>query len=442
MIAETDSRPTVGSYSLLPSDEDFLASLEVSGFQPSMVDRLRVAWKSYQEYPSPRRRDEAWRFSSRPGFYSGSPISAEPPLEFEEVRFDPDIAYAGEMTFIDGLPSGEVRLSGKLRLAGVVFCPLTDFYASAESDFALFDAVSGPDLGSTKYDLLNQALASSGFVLKVPQGLEIEEPFLVRYHYTEENRYHFARSYVQAGPFAKVNLLEAYSSTRNHRGGICSFASRVHVQESGQITRKVIQDLSPAVESLILDSERVERDGRLKSIAVHTGSSRARYENVVRITGSGAEARLYSLSAATGKRELDQRTLQIHDAPHAFSDLLFKNALLDQSRTIFSGLIQVATGAQQTDAYQTNRNLLLDPTAIATALPGLEIEADDVKCSHGATTGRIDEEEIFYMMQRGISRRVAQELAVAGFFEEVVSLFDIEEVREVLRNLLKQRFHE
>ena len=110
---------------------------------------------------------------------------------------------------------------------------------------------------------------------------------------------------------------------------------------------------------------------------------------------------------------MDQRTLQVHNAPNAVSDLLYKNALLDRSRTIFSGLIKVAVGAQQTDAYQTNRNLLLDPRAEANALPGLEILANDVKCSHGATTGNVDAGQLFYMMSRGIDERTAMKLLVS-----------------------------
>ncbi|MGE9289984.1 MAG: SufD family Fe-S cluster assembly protein, partial [Puniceicoccales bacterium] len=139
-------------------------------------------------------------------------------------------------------------------------------------------------------------------------------------------------------------------------------------------------------------------------------------------------------------QEFDQRTLQIHNAPNAVSDLLYKNALMDYSRTIFSGLIKVAKNAQQTDAYQTNRNLLLNETAQANSLPGLEIEANDVKCSHGATTGQLDRDELFYFLQRGIPKVTAQQLMVFGFFEEVIEQFDNEELEENLRELIRGKF--
>ena len=158
----------------------------------------------------------------------------------------------------------------------------------------------------------------------------------------------------------------------------------------------------------------------VKNLAVNIGAERARFENQTRIEGTGADVKMYSLTVAEESQEFDQRTFQTHNAGNAVSDLLYKNALLDKSRTIFSGLIKVAEGAQQTDAYQTNRNLLLDPTAEANALPGLEILANDVKCSHGATTGNVDRRELFYMMQRGIAKRDAMKLMVFGFFEEVI----------------------
>tara|TARA_Y100000814_G_scaffold188441_1_gene138045 strand:+ start:43 stop:489 length:447 start_codon:yes stop_codon:yes gene_type:complete len=140
-------------------------------------------------------------------------------------------------------------------------------------------------------------------------------------------------------------------------------------------------------------------------------------------------------------QEIDQRTLQTHAAPNATSNLLFKNALMGESKTIFSGLIKVGETAQQTDAYQTNRNLLLNRSAEANSLPGLEIEANDVKCSHGATTSEIDEEAIFYMLARGIPKQVAQELLVYGFFEEVLNRIADDTLAESARQMIRGKFH-
>jgi Fe-S cluster assembly protein SufD len=149
---------------------------------------------------------------------------------------------------------------------------------------------------------------------------------------------------------------------------------------------------------------------------------------------------MLSLSCVDGRQEYDHRTLQHHAAPHCWSDLLFKNTLNHRAKTIFQGLIRVAPGASQTDAYQTNRNLLLNPDAEADSLPGLEILNDDVKCSHGATTGEVNEEELFYMMTRGISPAAGKQLIALGFYEDVLERLGDEALREEVRTLIHAKF--
>jgi Fe-S cluster assembly protein SufD len=201
-----------------------------------------------------------------------------------------------------------------------------------------------------------------------------------------------------------------------------------------------VQDWNEKTISFQIDTTVAGRDAQVQNVAVNIGAERARFESQTRIEGPGADVKMYSLTVAEETQEFDQRTFQTHKAGNAVSDLLYKNALLNKSRTIFSGLIKVAEGAQQTDAYQTNRNLLLDPTAEANSLPGLEILANDVRCSHGATTGNVDEAELFYMMQRGISRRVAMQLMVFGFFEEIIEKVDNDELAENIRQLIHKKF--
>jgi len=149
---------------------------------------------------------------------------------------------------------------------------------------------------------------------------------------------------------------------------------------------------------------------------------------------------MLAITVATGAREYDQRTLQIHQAPNTKSDLLYKNALLDQARTIFSGLIVVDPDAQKTDAYQSNRNLMLSDDAESNSLPGLEIQANDVRCTHGATSSRIDPEQEFYLKSRGIPPKAANELLIFGFFEEVLSRLESEELHAALRSLIRAHF--
>ena len=149
---------------------------------------------------------------------------------------------------------------------------------------------------------------------------------------------------------------------------------------------------------------------------------------------------MLAITAADGSQEFDQRTLQVHQAPNTKSDLLYKNALLDRARTIFSGLIIVDPDAQKTDAYQSNRNLMLSDDAEANSLPGLEIQANDVRCTHGATTGRIDPEQEFYLRSRGIDAARADQLLIFGFFEEVLNRLQHEGIHAALREVIASKF--
>ena len=172
---------------------------------------------------------------------------------------------------------------------------------------------------------------------------------------------------------------------------------------------------------------------------LNLGGRYVRSEAVSHLRGPGGRSDMLSITSAEGSQIIDQRTLQIHEAPNTASDLLYKNALNDTSRTIFTGLIRVDPGAHKTDAYQKVRNLLLTDEAEANSAPGLEIEADDVRCTHGATSGQVDTEELFYLLSRGIPLREAQRLVVFGFLNEVTERLPHEPLQELLRDRLHAR---
>ena len=174
---------------------------------------------------------------------------------------------------------------------------------------------------------------------------------------------------------------------------------------------------------------------------MNLGASVARVDLGAWLAGPGARSDMLGLYFATGDQHFDHNTRQDHVVPHATSDLLYKGALYDRAKTVFRGIIRVHPKAQRTDAYQTNRNLLLSPDAEAVTLPNLEIEADDVRCSHGATVGHLDDEELFYLMSRGMPRRVAERLVIFGFFGEVLERLPLPGVVEELRAAIEARLH-
>jgi Fe-S cluster assembly protein SufD len=295
-------------------------------------------------------------------------------------------------------------------------------------------------LGSEKYFGLHSQFVKAGSVLYVPKGIEIKDPFINYYWTCGENSAVFPHTLIIAEDNAKLSVVDIFFSDTEQNEALNVSVSNIHAANSAKIFRKVIQNWNEKTVSFQLDTTVAHRDSSVKNIAINIGAKRARYENQSRIEGPGAEVKMYSLTVAEENQEFDQRTSQTHIAGNAVSDLLYKNALLDNARTIFSGLIKVAENAQQTDAFQTNRNLLLDPTADANSLPGLEILANDVKCSHGATTGNVDKEELFYMLQRGISKREAMKLMVFGFFEEIIEKVHNDELAESLRSLIHKKF--
>jgi Fe-S cluster assembly protein SufD len=176
------------------------------------------------------------------------------------------------------------------------------------------------------------------------------------------------------------------------------------------------------------------------SLNLHLGSRYSRFESLSRLVGEGARSDLLAVAVAKNQQEFDARTLQDHVSPRSASDLLYKNALDDRARTIFGGLIRVEPRAHFTDAYQKVRNLLLSDDAEANSMPGLEILADNVRCTHGATSGQIDEDELFYLRARGIPIPVAQRLIVTGFLDEVVQRLDHPSIAEHLHRLIEEKF--
>ena len=189
-----------------------------------------------------------------------------------------------------------------------------------------------------------------------------------------------------------------------------------------------------------MNTTTVDHDAAAMSLNVNLGARYSRFESLSRLVGEGGRSDLLAIAIADRDQEFDARTLQDHASPHTTSDLLYKNALADQSRSIFGGLIRVEPHAHFTDAYQKVRNLLLSDDAEADSMPGLEILADNVKCSHGATSGQIDEDEMFYLLSRGIPPNVARRLLVTGFLDEVLRRLEDPTIVGHLQKLIEEKF--
>ena len=207
-----------------------------------------------------------------------------------------------------------------------------------------------------------------------------------------------------------------------------------------KVTYVCAQEWASNVIALQMNSTVVDHDASAMSLNLHVGAKYSRFESLSRLVGEGGRSDLLAVAVAKHQQEFDARTLQDHISPRTASDLLYKNALDDRARTIFGGLIRVEPHAHFTDAYQKVRNLLLSDDAEANSMPGLEIHADNVRCTHGATSGQIDEDELFYLRTRGIPTKIAQRLLVTGFLDEVIQRLDQPDIAAHLQRLIEEKF--
>jgi len=445
MTTTLASQPQASAQTSSVTDEaTFRRHLEESVLPAAAKEHMQKAWQRFQSLPMPKRKDEKWRFASRIDFdltdFNIPSSLREEARKAVMERSNLVSSLSSRLIFADNQRVHQDPIPRELAEKGVVFEPLA---AALDRMPELVDSYlfrTATQLGAEKFHALHESFLESGYVLSIPDGVEITDPFVTYHWHASDGAALFPHILVVAGAHSKVNLVDFCFSLDEEATGFSCSVGNVFARPGAKVFRKTVQAWNERVVGMQLDTNNAYRDAEITAINLNMGGRRSRFENEVRIEEPGAHINLYSLTVAQGEQEFDQRTLQIHGAPDATSNLLYKNALMDKSRTIFSGLIRVDPGAQRTDAYQTNRNLLLDPTADANSLPGLEIEANDVKCSHGATTGRLDHEELFYMLQRGIPKPVAQELLVFGFFEEVIEKFENEELEENLRELIRSKF--
>lgn len=346
---------------------------------------------------------------------------------------------AGRLTFVDDrVVQGEEPARG-LRAKGVLWASLEEAFTSHGDILQEYLMTITPNLGSEKFQALHSALLRTGTLLYVPRGVEIEQPFVTQHWSCEDSLALFPHTLIIAEERARVNLVDVFMhAKRDTRQLVCGCTSII-AGPGSHVSYTAVQDWNLNTTSLHLNAVRAHRDSTVRTMILNFGSKHLRSEHHSQLEGIGANVESYSLSIPSGNQEFDHRTLQTHKAPQSRSNLLYKNALMDRARTIFSGLIRVDEIAQKTDAYQTNRNLLLSDTAEANSLPGLEILANDVKCSHGATTGRIDRNQLYYLLSRGIHRHVAEQLLVFSFLNEIVDKIDDLQLRAKIHDIVKEK---
>jgi Fe-S cluster assembly protein SufD len=278
---------------------------------------------------------------------------------------------------------------------------------------------------------LNAAHRLDGVAVRVPRGRVVENPVVVVHWVDADGGAVFPYTLVEAGEASEVTVVELVASSDVR--ALVAPVVELRTGPAANVRFLNVQELGPRVWQLGYQLSRVERDATLHSSSVALGGEYARVRTDSKLVGAGATSHLLAVYFGDGHQMHDFRTMQDHDAPKTTSDLLFKGAVEDTAESVYTGLIRVKKGAAGTRAFQTNRNLVLSDGAAANSVPNLEIEENDVSCSHASAVGPIDAEQRYYLEARGIPTDVAERLIVLGFFDDILERMPVGGLRAPLR---------
>jgi Fe-S cluster assembly protein SufD len=391
----------------------------------------------------PVTTDEAWRRTDlrmlpapdfkipQKGAFEDLPVVPEyllQPLTGEE--------HGGQITLLPG--GSSVRLDPALVGKGVIFTDLR----TAERDHPgllkkLIGKIVKPEDG--KFAALASALAGNGVLLHVPRNVHVETPLHSVLWGPGGDLAHFSHLIINLDDGASVTYVHEAASPDEPGHAMHAGVVEIHVGQNANLRFVELQSWGRHVWNFSHERARVERGGNIDWIFGAVGSRLTKNFSDLDLAGEGAQGRMSGFYFTDGSQHLDHDTQQNHFAPHTTSDLLFKGALKGKSRSVWQGMIYVAPGAQKTDGYQANRNLVLDDQSRADSIPGLEILADDVRCTHGATVGKLEQEPLFYLKSRGIPQPDAERLVVEGFFDPIMQRIPFEGVRERFQQAIQDK---
>jgi Fe-S cluster assembly protein SufD len=376
----------------------------------------------YRDLPLPAVTEEAWRFTDLAGFDPDS-FSADGATGIvrPEAMLDLEVAALAHV--------GESGIEIERAPDGIRFEPLDDAHPR------LHELVGYDE----KFAAHNAAMWKHGLLVEVPKGVVLEQPLYVRIANAVDGGSLFWRLLVVAHPESRFSVIEEYTSASPGLSGYSNAVVELFVEQAAKVEYVSVQNLSRGTWHFASHHASVGRDAELDWVAGGFGSRKGKTRIQNDLADQGATSRVTGAYFADGAQHLDYDTFQEHMAPNTTSDFAFKGALRDEARAVWRGMIRVEEDAQKTNAYQENRNLLLSPAAHADSIPGLEILANDVRCTHGATVGQVDREQLFYLMARGLPRADAERLIVRGFFSDVLDRIELEPVREALGEALEAR---
>jgi len=414
--------------------------------EPDWVTAAREsAWRRFSELSLPTQRDEEWmRTDIRLFRLDRYDVFAETTTPAESSAIQPLLAegveLGGQAISFDN-HSLRADLDSKWARQGVLFGNLDQLLAEHADLLKPHFNRQVVDANTDKFSALQAACWSGGTLLYVPRGVNMDEP-LHALSAMSGGAVDLNRILVVLEEGAGATLLCETQSTDPDADGMHCGAIEMIVGPHARLRYVNLQNWGTGVWHFAHQKAVVDREAQLQWTIGALGSRLAKVNQHVALAGARALAQVNGVMFTEGRQHLSYHTLQHHEAEDCRSDLLYKTALQDQSRTVWRGMIKVDPIAQKTDGYQRNDNLMLSTDARADSIPGLEIEADDVRCTHGATSGRVDEEQIFYARSRGLTRREAVRMVVTGFFQQVFDRIAIESVRDALGEAIGKRIRE
>ncbi|NQT37079.1 MAG: Fe-S cluster assembly protein SufD [Planctomycetes bacterium] len=424
--------------------ETFETFLNQRNEPPWLSDLRRSAWETFEGLPKPDSSMEEWRRTDIRRFRFDRFAPPGPVAETRPVLPEPllarDVELGGRTVSLDSRPV-ESHLEKQWADQGVLFGSLEELLAEHTDRIRPHLLARAIDPGTDKFSALHAACWSGGTLLYVPRGVVVEQP-LHALSAMSPRGVDLGRTLVVLEEGAEATLLAEMGSTDPEAPGLHCGAVELLVGPGARLRYVDLQNWGGGAWHFAHQKALVDRDGQLQWTIGALGSQLAKVNQHVGLVGPGAHAQVNGVMFAENRQHLSYHTLQHHEAARCSSDLLYKGALQDSSRLVWRGMIRVDPNAQKTDGYQRNDNLMLSDAARADSIPGLEIEADDVRCSHGATTGRVDDEQIFYARSRGLTRNEAIRMIVAGFFQQVFDRITIESVRHALGEAIGRRIRQ
>ena len=416
---------------------DILARAQANNEPDWLIELRKNAWEQYEEMPMPTLRDESWRRTDYRSinWEEAGTVSISDNADVNDIPAENRAPLIGDeqgglIAWVDAAVAHR-ELNSTITEQGVIFTDLHTAVAEHPElvQKHLFQKAVRPDEG--KFAALNAAAWTYGVFLYVPRNTKVELP-LHSIFYTNNTGASIGHVLIVVDDGAEVTILQEYISPEAEQQSSYIGGTELLVGNNADLKYVSLQTWGHNVYEFGHGRGHVGRDGRLDWVVGSMGSKLTKKFMQIALDGQGSWGRMSGMFFADGKQLLDHDTLQVHNVPNTVSDLLFKSVLKDHAHSVWRGMIKVMPGAQQTDGFQANNNMLVTPTARADSIPGLEIEADDVRCTHAATVGKMEEEYIFYLMTRGVPRIEAERLFINGYFWDVLERIPFEEVQNRL----------